>query len=57
MRIKGGELEQIGVVHSPFKETREAPYQGRREKETSILEIFEQYEDARTLSACAWWTS
>jgi tRNA-Thr(GGU) m(6)t(6)A37 methyltransferase TsaA len=46
MRIIGGELEQIGVVHSPFKETREAPHQGRREKETCILEIFEEYGDA-----------
>jgi tRNA-Thr(GGU) m(6)t(6)A37 methyltransferase TsaA len=46
MRIKGGELEQIGVVRSSYKMTREAPYQGRRERETCILEIFEEYEDA-----------
>lgn len=46
MRIKGGELEQIGVVRSPYKGTREAPYQGRREKETCILEIFEEFEAA-----------
>ena len=46
MKIKSGELEQIGVVHSPYKETKESPYQGRREKESSVLEVFPEFERA-----------
>ena len=46
MKIKGGELEQIGVVHSPYKETKEAPHQGRIERNPCVLELYERYEGA-----------
>ena len=45
MKIKGGELEQIGVVHSPYKENKEAPHQGRPGKESCVLEIFQEFQD------------
>ena len=46
MKIKNGELEQIGVVHSLYKEVNEAPYQGRRKREPCLLEIFQDFEGA-----------
>jgi tRNA-Thr(GGU) m(6)t(6)A37 methyltransferase TsaA len=53
MRIKGGELEQIGVVRSSYKGREQAPHQGRHEKETCTLEIFEPYEAAlKDLERC-----
>ncbi|MBN2033874.1 MAG: tRNA (N6-threonylcarbamoyladenosine(37)-N6)-methyltransferase TrmO [Deltaproteobacteria bacterium] len=53
MKIKGGELEQIGVVHSPYKENKAPPYQGRRESQKSVLEIFQEFEVAlRDVERC-----
>ena len=53
MKIRSGELEQIGVVHSPYKESKEAPHQGRREKEPCLLEIFQPFESAlKDLDRC-----
>lgn len=53
MKIKGGELRQIGVVHSPYKQNKEAPHQGRREKETSLLEVFPEFQEAlKDLERC-----
>lgn len=46
MKIRGGELEQIGVVHSPYKSPGEAPHQGRREGESCVLEVFPEFEAA-----------
>ncbi|MCL6478450.1 MAG: tRNA (N6-threonylcarbamoyladenosine(37)-N6)-methyltransferase TrmO [Peptococcaceae bacterium] len=34
------ELKPIGIIHSTFKTTGEAPFQGRQSKETAILEVF-----------------
>ena len=39
-------LRQIGVVHSPYREKAEAPFQGRHRTEESTLEIYEAYEPA-----------
>ena len=41
-----GDLRQIGVVHSPYRERTEAPFQGRHASEESTLEVFEDYEPA-----------
>lgn len=46
MTILGGELEQIGVVHSPYREQKEAPSQGKHTNDVSTLEVFEDYEPA-----------
>ncbi len=35
----------IGIVHSPFKERKDAPNQGRNTREISTLEIFPEYRD------------
>ena len=37
-------LEQIGVIHSPFREKKDAPFQGRHEMKDSTIEIFAAYE-------------
>lgn len=37
-------LQPIGVIHSPYKEKKETPHQGRHESKESTLEIFEEYE-------------
>jgi len=39
-------LRQIGVVHSPYREKAEAPFQGIHRKEESSLEVYEAYEPA-----------
>ncbi len=42
-----GELRQIGVIHSPYRERTGAPVQGRHtNEESSTLEVFEDYEPA-----------
>jgi formylmethanofuran dehydrogenase subunit E len=46
MKIPGGDLEQIGVIHSRYTQTADAPSQGRKENEESSLEIFPEYESA-----------
>jgi tRNA-Thr(GGU) m(6)t(6)A37 methyltransferase TsaA len=46
MKLSGGELEQIGVVHSPYRETKAAPHQGRSEEISCTLEVYEEYEAA-----------
>jgi len=37
-------LREIGIVHSPYTENKNAPRQGRHENKPSTLEIFESYE-------------
>jgi hypothetical protein len=39
-----GNLRQMGVVHSPYREQKEAPFQGRHTRDVSTLEVFEDYE-------------
>ena len=38
------ELIQIGVIHSPYQERKEAPRQGRLSDNEMILEIFPEFE-------------
>jgi tRNA-Thr(GGU) m(6)t(6)A37 methyltransferase TsaA len=37
-------LSPIGIIHSPFKTTAEAPYQGRGTDQVSEVEVFEDYQ-------------
>jgi tRNA-Thr(GGU) m(6)t(6)A37 methyltransferase TsaA len=37
------ELRAIGIIHSPYRERKEAPRQGRLVRETAILEVFPEY--------------
>jgi len=37
-------LNQIGVIHSPYKEVQEAPFQGKHANDESTLEVYEDYE-------------
>jgi len=39
------ELKPIGVIHSPYKDRGEAPYQGHRSKRTSRVEVFREFEE------------
>lgn len=39
------ELKPIGVIHSPYKNTQEAPYQGYQSEEISEIEIFKEFEE------------
>jgi len=39
------ELKPIGVIHSPFKNTGKAPYQGYKSEEISQIELFEEFEE------------
>jgi len=39
------ELKPIGIIHSPYKDRGEAPYQGRRSKKTSRIEVFKEFEE------------
>jgi len=36
-------LTKIGIIHSPYKTTKEAPRQGT--KKPSVIEIFEEYQE------------
>jgi len=39
------ELKPIGIIHSPYKNTREAPYQGYKSEEISQIEVFKEFEE------------
>lgn len=39
------ELKPIGIIHSSYKNTWVAPYQGYRSKEISQIEVFEEFEE------------
>jgi tRNA-Thr(GGU) m(6)t(6)A37 methyltransferase TsaA len=39
------ELKPIGIIHSPFKDRSEAPFQGYRSRKISRVEIFEEFEE------------
>ena len=39
------ELQPIGVIRSPYKNTKKAPHQGYRSEEISQIEIFKEFEE------------
>ena len=39
------ELKPIGIIHSPHRNIRVAPYQGYRSEEISQIEVFEDFEE------------
>jgi len=39
------ELKPIGIIHSPYKNTGEAPYQGYKSEEISRIEVFKEFEE------------
>jgi tRNA-Thr(GGU) m(6)t(6)A37 methyltransferase TsaA len=39
------ELLPIGIIHSSFKDTVKAPYQGYKSKEISQIEVFKEFEE------------
>ncbi len=39
-------LKQIGIIHSPYKERKDAPRQGRTKEALFELEIFEEFAPA-----------
>ena len=41
----GLELNPIGIIHSPYKNTDEAPYQGYKSEEISQIEVFKEFEE------------
>jgi len=41
-----GRLTPIGVVRSPYKERGDAPSQGKHKNDESVLEVFENFEQA-----------
>jgi tRNA-Thr(GGU) m(6)t(6)A37 methyltransferase TsaA len=41
----GLELEPIGIIHSPYKGTVKAPYQGHRSRKISQIEVFKEFEE------------
>ena len=45
MRKHSLELKPIGIIHSPHKNTRAAPYQGYKSEEISQIEIFKEFEE------------
>jgi tRNA-Thr(GGU) m(6)t(6)A37 methyltransferase TsaA len=39
------ELKPIGIIHSPYKNTGAAPYQGCKSEEISQIEVFKEFEE------------
>jgi tRNA-Thr(GGU) m(6)t(6)A37 methyltransferase TsaA len=39
------ELTPIGIIHSPYKNRREAPYQSYKSEEISQIEVFNEFEE------------
>jgi len=39
------ELKPIGIIHSPYKNTGAAPYQGYKSEEISQIEVFKEFEE------------
>lgn len=37
-------LKPVGIIHSPFKEKKDSPHQGRFATEVSEIEIFKEYK-------------
>ena len=38
-------LKPIGIIHAPYKNTGEAPYQGYKSEEISQIEVFQEFEE------------
>lgn len=38
-------LKPIGTIHSPYKNSSEAPFQGRFSREISVVEIYGEFAD------------
>jgi len=36
-------LKQIGTIHSPYKTSAEAPFQGRHSNEACEVEVFDEF--------------
>ena len=45
MRKHSLELKPIGIIHSPYKNTGKAPYQGYKSEEISQIEVFKEFEE------------
>jgi len=41
-------IKPIGVIHTPYKTTKEIPCQGYRSKEIGEIEVFEEYAEGLT---------
>ena len=39
------ELKPIGIIHSPYKNMRAAPYQGYKSEDISQIEVFKEFEE------------
>jgi len=39
------ELKPIGIIHSPYKNTGEAPYRGYKSEEISQIEVSQEFEE------------
>ena len=39
------ELKPIGIIHSSYKSTGKAPYQGYKSEEISQIEVFKEFEE------------
>ena len=39
------ELQPIGIIHSPYKNRGEAPYQGYKSEKISQIEVFKEFEE------------
>ena len=39
------ELKPIGIIHSPYKDRGQIPYQGRRTKKISRMEVLREFEE------------
>lgn len=39
------ELLPIGIIHSPFRDTGKAPYQGHKSEEISQIEVFKEFQE------------
>ena len=44
MKREIANLRQIGVVHSPYGELQDTPFQGKHANDESTLEVFDDYE-------------
>lgn len=39
------ETKPIGIIHSPYKDRGQIPYQGRRTRKISRIEVFKEFEE------------
>ena len=48
------ELKPIGTIHTPYRTSGDAPFQGRFSSETCEIEIFKEYEDGlKNIDQCS----